>query len=173
MLKAAPVLMVITTLLLTSCASINSGQDRELRNWQAKNLEVREKDPTAAAALNVLPGIGDFYNGNIGYGIINLLTWPVSILWAPVGGANGAKEVNYFATKAYVEELEGKKKKVKSDIEMAFIGKEISREEFIIANRKIENMNLIEFEKPLNLRDIVPLRMEDEQSARTPTSVKE
>lgn len=156
MLKCAHAVTALLLATLVSCASVNSTQDRELRTWQAKNLEVKEKDPGLAAGLNVLPGIGDFYNGNVGYGVVNLLTWPLSILWAPVGGAEGAKEVNYFATKAYVEELENNKKKLKSELETAFMTGQMTKDDFYVANKKIEAMQLAEFSKQLSVEDIVP-----------------
>lgn len=166
-------LVIMTTLLLsTGCSSLNSTQSKELKNWQAKNLEVKEKNPTTAAVLNVLPGFGDFYNGNTGYGIVNLLAWPVSILWAPVGGATGAEEVNYYATKAQVEELENKRKKLKTEIEVAYIGKQITQEEFVIAHKKIDAMNLIEFQKDVEVRDIIPQSIYRLNPDRVPTSTK-
>lgn len=99
--------------------------------------------------MNILPGIGDFYNGNLGYGIGNLLLWPLSILWAPIGGVSGADEVNYFASKAYVEGLENKKKKLKNEGEVAFIGNQITKQEFLIAHKKIDAMSLAEFQKTI------------------------
>lgn len=171
MLKRVQTVAVVVVLSsLVSCASINSTQDRELKTWQAKNLEVEEKKPALAAALNVLPGIGDFYNGNIGYGVVNLLTWPVSVLWAPVGGADGAKEVNYFATRAYVEELETKKKKLKSDLESAFMTGQMSKNDYYVASKKVEAMELIEFRNTVTMEDIVP--KEAFMSERLPSSTK-
>lgn len=168
--RVQTVTTVVVLSSLVSCASINSTQDRELKTWQAKNLEVEEKKPSLAAALNVLPGIGDFYNGNIGYGVVNLLTWPVSVLWAPVGGADGAKEVNYFATRAYVEELETKKKKLKSDLESAFMTGQMSKNDYYIASKKVESMELIEFRNTVTMEDIVP--KEAFMRERLPSSTK-
>lgn len=166
--KALAVISLLT--LLTSCASINSVQDRELQQWQAKNIAVEEKSPTTAAVLNILPGFGDFYNGNIGYGVVNLLTWPFSVLWAPVGGANGAKERNYFASKAYVEELETKKKKLKNDLETAYIGGQMNKQQFFLANKKIETMELSEFQKQISIDEFLPKDLE--QIERVPSNAK-
>jgi hypothetical protein len=164
--------VVITfSFLLTSCSSLNSLQHRELKEWQAKNIAVEEKNPTTAAVLNILPGIGDFYNGNPGYGVANLLTWPLSILWAPVGGASGADVANYYSSKSYVEDLETKKKKLKNEIESAFIGNQISKQQFFLANKKVDTMNLAEFQKNVEMRDVVPFNPEAEIE-RAPTSVK-
>lgn len=119
-------------------------------------MEVKEKSPGTAAGLNFLPGIGDFYNGNVGLGIVNLLTWPLSILWAPVGGASGANEVNYYSSKANIDKLEAKRKKLKNDVEIAFIGKRISKDEFIVANKMIDGMELSEFNKSVEVVDLIP-----------------
>lgn len=155
---------------LVSCASINSSQERELREWTAKDLKQEEKSPGLAAGLNIFPGFGDFYNGNYGYGTVNLLLWPASVLWAPVGGANGAKEVNYFATKAYVEELENKKKKVKIEIESAMFAGQITKEEFYMANKKLEARELIDFSKNLNASEFLPVK--EFNSERQPSNAK-
>lgn len=160
-------------LLMTSysCSSLNRSQEVELKEWQAKNLEVDEKNPTTAAILNVLPGIGDFYNGNPGYGVANLLTWPLSILWAPVGGASGAREVNYYMTKANVDQFENKKKQIKNDIELAMYTNKISKDDYLYGIKKLETMHLTEFKKDLEMKDIIPqgILLENE---RIPTSAK-
>ncbi len=161
----------VSILTLVSCASINSTQKQELNEWQAKNLQVEEKKPGLAAGLNVLPGIGDFYNGNVGYGILNLLSWPLSVLWAPVGGADGAREVNYFATKAHVEKLEVKKKKLKTDVETHFVAGQITKKEYLLATKKIDNMELIEFQKDVLVSDIVKISLDEpETTDREPSS---
>lgn len=157
--------------LFTSCASMNSSQKHDLKSWQAQKVDVEEKKPGLAAALNVLPGVGDFYNGNVGLGVLNLLLWPASVFWAPVGGATGAQEVNYYATKAYVEELEKKKKLLKNELEVAFVAKQIHRNDYYFANKKIDSMELREFEKKIELVDLLPnssLHFE-----RIPTSLKQ
>lgn len=152
--KTVPVLILCLT-LTSACSSLNTAQKRELRDLQTKNLEVKEKDPTTAAVLNILPGIGDFYNGNPGYGVANLLLWPLSVLWAPAGGVSGAEEVNYYASKAYVSELENKKNRIKKDIEVEFVTERISKKEYYLAIQKIDMMPLIDFSKDVQMRDFV------------------
>lgn len=150
------VFLIISTVFTYSCSSLNRTQEVELKDWQAKNLVVEEKNPTTAAVLNILPGFGDFYNGNPGYGVVNLLAWPFSILWAPVGGASGAREANYYVTKANVDSLENKKKQLKGDVDMALYQNRINKDEYVAAIRKIDMMELKEFTKPIELRDIIP-----------------
>ena len=58
--------------------------------------------PGVAAALNILPGIGNFYlaSGNAGssdhyvYGALNFLTWPFSWLWGIPEAAIDANNIN-------------------------------------------------------------------------------
>lgn len=150
-------LLVLAT--LASCSSLNSHQKTELKEWQANNMEVQEKHPGTAAALNVLPGIGDFYNGNIGLGVVNLLTWPASILWAPVGGASGADEVNYYSTKGLVDKFEKNKKITQQNIDEALYMKVITSPEHMMASKKISTMDLKEFKLPFTVHDLFPARI--------------
>lgn len=76
-------------------------------SWKAKGVLVEEKSPSTASALGILPGGGSFYTGNTGLGIVNLLCWPLSILWDPVSGSDGAKTINYNATKALLDKKMG------------------------------------------------------------------
>ncbi|MDR2098656.1 MAG: hypothetical protein LBO78_01365 [Rickettsiales bacterium] len=95
--------------ILSACATPpNSMEMRELQTYKQKNLYVEEKDPTIGVILGFLPGGGSFYVREYGYGVINLLTWPTSILWDPISGANGAQSINYVATKTYVNQLKQK-----------------------------------------------------------------
>jgi hypothetical protein len=150
-------LMLLTA--LTSCASLNSQQKSELKEWQANNMEVQDKSPGTAAALNILPGVGDFYNGNVGLGVVNLLTWPASIIWAPVGGATGAEEVNYYSTKSSIDKYEKNKKITQSNLDEALYLKAISVDEHMMAVRKVSTMDLKDFKSPMTARDLVPLRI--------------
>lgn len=122
---------------LAGCATpLNMGQKQELRGYQAKGLVVEEKNPGAAAALGLLPGFGSFYTGNIGPGVVNFLFWPLSILWDPVSGYDGALSINYYATKHAVEK---KQKKELSMIEDDLIAERLSKEAYIAKKREIES----------------------------------
>ena len=57
------------------------------------------KSPVLAAVLNILPGVGNFYLCNAesthcAYGALNLLLWPLSVLWAIPDGAISANAIN-------------------------------------------------------------------------------
>ncbi len=92
--------------LTTGCATgLNSAQESELASYRARNLAVEEKNPGLAAGLGLLPGGGSFYGRAYGFGVVNLLFWPLSILWDPVSGHDAAEMINYQATKAHVATL--------------------------------------------------------------------
>nr|WP_218649725.1 hypothetical protein [Pseudomonas taiwanensis] len=76
-----------------------------MRNFESRGLSVEEKNPGAGAALGLLPGGGSFYGREYGFGAINLLLWPISILWDPVSGYNAAESINYYSTKEHVRQL--------------------------------------------------------------------
>lgn len=156
-MKKLVCLMLLASMV--SCTSLNSYQKTELKEWQANDLEVQQKSPGTAAGLNVLPGIGDFYNGNIGLGVLNLLSWPLSILWAPIGGSTGAEEVNYYATKKQVETFEKNKKITQTSVDEAFMLKKITEQERIIANNKISAMQLKDFKTPIEVSTLIPVRL--------------
>lgn len=87
--------------LISGCATpLNSMQTTEYNAWKAKGVLVEEKSEGTATVLGILPGGGSFYTGNTGLGIVNLLCWPLSILWDPISGSDGAKTINYNATKS-------------------------------------------------------------------------
>lgn len=66
------------------CATtLTSQQKREYQGYQAKGLVVEEKNPGVGAALGILSGGESFYAGAYGWGVVNLLMWPISVLWDP------------------------------------------------------------------------------------------
>jgi hypothetical protein len=122
--------------LLTGCATpLNSAQKQELQSYQAKGMAVEEKNPSTAAAFGLLPGGGSFYTRNVGLGIVNLLFWPLSILWDPVSGHDGAESINYFATKAAVQKTMTKELR---EIERNLDEKTITQEQYLRKKREIE-----------------------------------
>lgn len=92
--------------ITTGCANgLNSVQKAELDAYESRGMAIRDKSPGAAAALGLLPGGGSFYGREYGYGVVNLLLWPLSILWDPVSGYDAARAINYNVTKAHVAKL--------------------------------------------------------------------
>lgn len=95
----------LVTLMVTGCASgINKKQKQDYEIYKARGLAQKEKSPLAGAALGLLPGGGSFYGEEYGLGVVNLLFWPLSILWDPISGAHASERINYIATKRYVEQ---------------------------------------------------------------------
>lgn len=48
---------------------------------------------------------GSFYGRSYGLGVVNLLFWPLSILWDPVSGYDASQRINYTATRVHLEKL--------------------------------------------------------------------
>ena len=105
-----PTLFTALTLSLSACTSLNYSERNTIRSLEGKGITIDkpkgdwEKPASAggAAALNLLPGVGNFYlaSGNGGdndhylYGFLNLITWPISILWGIPEAAIDAKTIN-------------------------------------------------------------------------------
>jgi|AntRauTorckE5430_2_1112549.scaffolds.fasta_scaffold05179_2 hypothetical protein len=129
--------MTLSTLLISGCATpLSSGQKQEYRTYQAKGLVVEEKNEGAAAALGILPGVGSFYVREYGAGVVNLLLWPVSILWDPVSGYQGAQALNYYATKQKVTNLESREI---AQLDEQLMLETINNQEYISEKRKVES----------------------------------
>lgn len=130
-----PILILLVGLY--GCATpLTSGQSQELRAYQGKGLAVEEKNVGAAAALGLLPGGGSFYTRNYGLGVVNLLFWPISILWDPISGVNGAKAINYYATKEVVNKHE---QYDLNQLDDSLMTGAMTKEEYVMAKRKVQN----------------------------------
>jgi hypothetical protein len=95
---------------LSNCTSLTRQEQLELQSLKGQGVTIdkpvgsweRPASPAGAAALNLLPGFGNFYlaSGNGGdsshylYGTLNLLTWPISILWGIPEAAVDANVIN-------------------------------------------------------------------------------
>lgn len=103
-------LIIAGTMLLSACTSLTYQEKSTLRDLKAHGITVdtpaghweAPAKPAAAGGLNLLSGIGNFYlaAGNAGqseqylYGVLNLLTWPISILWGVPEGVVDANRIN-------------------------------------------------------------------------------
>ena len=111
--------VTVLAVALSGCAKgLSPSQTREYRSMEANGIETEEKNPTTGALLGLLPGGGSFYAREPGFGVLNLLLWPVSILWDPVSGYDGSMAINYQASIASIrkKKLEDQKK-VQRDLE--------------------------------------------------------
>lgn len=140
-LKRESVMKIIVTvtlyaMLLVGCASgLSSMQQQELQGYETKGLAIQEKSTSTATALGFLPGGGSFYTRNYGLGVLNLLTWPYSVLWDPVSGYNGAQEINYHATVANVNKL---KDAEMAELESQLMMQRIDNNQFLFKKHEIE-----------------------------------
>ncbi|MFJ4050718.1 hypothetical protein [Pseudomonas hunanensis] len=123
--------------LTTGCATgLNSAQELELASYRAQNLAVEEKSPGLAAGLGLLPGGGSFYGRAYGFGVVNLLFWPLSILWDPVSGHDAAELINYQATKAHVATL---KKHDMDELDAKLESDAIDLKRYTLEKRRIDD----------------------------------
>lgn len=129
-------MLALVTSLTTGCASgLNSMQKREYQAFKNDNVLVEEKNPSTGAALGILPGGGSFYAREPGLGIVNLLLWPISVLWDPISGYQGAMEINYDITK---QKLQRDKSKEIAKLEDKLATGELNTTEYVMNKRKVE-----------------------------------
>ncbi len=75
-------------------------QKTDIRIWEEQGIEiVKEKDPAKATRLGFFIGLGSFYTDQPVLGVVDLLTWPLSIMWEPWIATAEANKINYEATK--------------------------------------------------------------------------
>lgn len=130
------ILAISSFALITGCAGgLNSVQNAEYKHFEQEGLIVEEKSPGAGAALGLLPGGGSFYGREYGLGVVNLLFWPLSILWDPISGYNASKEINYYATK---QQARKQHDKAMSELESQLTLGQIDATTFAAERRKIE-----------------------------------
>ena len=97
-------------IVISSCTTLTRQEQNTLRSLKSQGITVdkpigdweRPANPAGAGALNLLPGFGNFYlaSGNGGdsshylYGFLNLLSWPISIIWGIPEAAIDANHIN-------------------------------------------------------------------------------
>ena len=103
-------IIFISMILLSACTHLTASEQHQLRELKSQGIDVdhaqanwqKPASPATAGVLNLLPGIGNFYlacgNGaqseHALYGVLNLLTWPISILWGIPEAAIDANVIN-------------------------------------------------------------------------------
>lgn len=122
--------------LLTACASgLNGVQEAQYKEWDRSYTLLESKSPGTGVALGFLPGGGSFYTGEYLNGTLNLLLWPVSIFWDPINGSNGAKQINFEETMAF---LKKQKNDAMLELEEKFETGIITKETYVKEKYKIE-----------------------------------
>ena len=102
---AGIVLLLILGFVSVGCTDVMYGlrphQKNDIRDWEAAGQPVvHEKNPATATALGFFFGLGSFYTDEPVLGVVDLLLWPISILWDPLIAPANANKINYEATKA-------------------------------------------------------------------------
>lgn len=103
-------LTLILTVYLTGCVSLSYQEKMELMKLRQKGIDAtvsangweKPASPALAGFLNLLPGVGNFYLGSgnaaegsqIGYGVVNLLLWPLSVVWGIPQAYSDADTIN-------------------------------------------------------------------------------
>lgn len=129
-------LILLSTCLLAACTTLTRQETTPLRELNAQGITIdkplgnfeKPASSVTAGALNLLPGIGNFYLGTgnaadssqVLYGFLNLLTWPTSILWGVPQAAIDADTINkremlYY----YTYDIKGKKELKKAGITLS------------------------------------------------------
>jgi len=135
-MKFKILILGIMIALTTACATpLNSIRNREYATFERKNVLVEEKKPVLGAVLGILPGGGSFYAGEYTTGVIDLLTWPLSVLWDPVNGYQASKTFNYDET-VLIQKSKKEKELVALEDELAT--DQIDNTEYIIEKRKLD-----------------------------------
>ena len=111
-------------------------QKREYEAYRHDRVLIEDKAPAAGAALGLLPGGGSFYAREPVFGVVNLLTWPLSVLWDPVSGYKGALAVNYDVTKYH---LKKEKEKEISALDGKLAVGELSATDYAFEVRKVDD----------------------------------
>ena len=111
MAKLSTVLIsTVCVLALAGCTSLSRHEQNQLKQLEAHGITIDTPagqfeppaQPGAAAFLNILPGVGNFYlaSGRAAqsehalYGVMNLLFWPLSIIWGMPEAAIDANNIN-------------------------------------------------------------------------------
>ncbi len=115
MMKTGILITVLLCLVFAGCSDPMYGlrphQKTNIRDWEAAGQDlVVEKNPATATALSFFIGLGSFYTYEPVLGIVDLLTWPFSILWEPWISPAAANKINYQATKEAWERRQRQKK---------------------------------------------------------------
>jgi hypothetical protein len=128
--------LIVSAALLTGCATpLTQSQKREYEAMKSKGMLVEEKNPGAAAALGILPGGGSFYAREPGIGVVNLLFWPLSVLWDPISGYEGAKSINYDASR---QEIRKQKEQEVAALDDKLRGGALTNTEYLTEKQRVD-----------------------------------
>ena len=124
MKKIALAALLFGVLILTGCSTLSPQEKQAFHSLETHGITVdkpagywdKPASVWGAGLLNFLPGCGNFYlaTGNAAdsehavLGVVNLLTWPISILWGIPEAAIDANNINKRALiNYYTYEISG------------------------------------------------------------------
>ena len=128
------ILILSSLVFLVGCTTLTRYEQNQLRELSAQGVTVdrpvgnyeKPASGVLAGALNLLPGVGNFYLGTgnaaessqVLYGVGNLLLWPLSIFWAVPEAVIDADNINkrellYYYTYDKQGQIELKKAGIK------------------------------------------------------------
>ncbi|MBI9018313.1 MAG: hypothetical protein JEZ07_13755 [Phycisphaerae bacterium] len=95
------ILLAVFMVINTGCVSLSPAEKIGypiLKNAGLTEEHDNNSMPALGGILNILPGVGNFYlaaagdeTPQIAYGVVNLLFWPISVVWGiPEGIIDGA-----------------------------------------------------------------------------------
>jgi hypothetical protein len=121
--------------VVVGCTTLTSQQKTQYDLMQKDGVLIQEKTPSTGAWFGLLPGGGSFYGRQPAVGVLDLLLWPLSVLWDPVVGYETSKKVNYDLT---VGSLQREKEKALSELENQKDLKNIDDVTYVARKREIE-----------------------------------
>jgi len=134
-ISARIIVPLVLLFAISGCSTLNSKQKIEYEQMEQDSVLIEEKNPTTGAILGILPGFGSFYGRQPVIGVVDLLLWPISILWDPIVGYEQSKKINYDMTKAT---LKRESEKEVAELDNRKLLGEVSTEEYVSEKRQIE-----------------------------------
>lgn len=98
-------LLIMLAVVAAGCIQLALSEQEKITELEALGIDpacVGSKTPVASMAGNLFFGFGDLENGQAGLFTLDLLTWPISILWAPWIAYDQAKILNQKETLDYL-----------------------------------------------------------------------
>jgi hypothetical protein len=135
MKTANSILVILALSLMIGCTTLTPQQSNEYNMMERDGVLIEEKNPTTGALLGMLPGGGAFYGREPIVGAVDLLAWPLSILWDPIVGHQMSKTVNYNLT---VSSLRKAKQKELNELENQKDLEKISKVDYVNKKREID-----------------------------------
>lgn len=103
--------LVATLWTSVGCIHLTDAERRTLDECEQRGVSIPREtvaEPALAGILNLAPGVGNFYLAGAsgvasqwGWGTVNFLLWPLSVLWAVPEAAVDASTINRRDTAQY------------------------------------------------------------------------